>query len=115
MPTTVFGIKNCDTVKKARKWLEQNNHDYAFHDVRVDGLDKAEVARWVSQAGVDVVVNKRSSTWKQLSDADKENLSADTAVALLMANPTLIKRPVLTHNDSLLIGFKVDQYQSLLV
>ena len=114
MATTVYGIKNCDTVKKARKWLDDNGHNYTFHDVRADGLDKAEVARWVTAAGVDVVVNKRSTTWKQLDDDIKANLSATTAVDLLFTNPTLIKRPVLTHHDSLLVGFNAEQYQTVL-
>jgi|TARA_B110000902_G_scaffold266916_2_gene356882 Spx/MgsR family transcriptional regulator len=113
MPATVYGIKNCDTVKKARKWLEVNGSDYTFIDVREDGVDKAEVKRWLDLIGIDVVVNKRSTTWKQLSDEQKEGLSEQTALALLLANPTLIKRPVLTIDDSVLVGFKADQYHAI--
>ena len=113
MPATVYGIKNCDTVKKARKWLEVNGSDYTFIDVREDGVDTAEVKRWLDLIGIDVVVNKRSTTWKQLSDEQKEGLSEQTALALLLANPTLIKRPVLTIDDSVLVGFKADQYHAI--
>jgi arsenate reductase len=113
MPATVYGIKNCDTVKKARKWLEANGSDYTFVDVREDGVDKAEVKRWLDLAGLDVVVNKRSTSWKQLSDEQKEGLSEQTALGLLLANPTLIKRPVLTIDDSVFVGFKADQYQAI--
>jgi arsenate reductase len=113
MPATIYGIKNCDTVKKARKWLEANGSDYTFVDVREDGVDKAEVKRWLDVAGVDVVVNKRSTTWKQLSDTQKEGLNETTALDLLLANPTLVKRPVLTIDDSVFVGFKADQYQAI--
>ncbi|MFQ3324539.1 MAG: arsenate reductase [Pseudomonadales bacterium] len=113
MPATVYGIKNCDTVKKACKWLEANGSDYTFVDVREDGVDKTEVKRWLDLAGLDVVVNKRSTSWKQLSDEQKEGLSEQTALGLLLANPTLIKRPVLTIDDSVFVGFEADQYHAI--
>lgn len=113
MPATIYGIKNCDTVKKARKWLEVNGSDYVFVDVREDGVDKTEIQRWIDVAGIDVVVNKRSTTWKQLSDEQKEGLNETTALDLLLANPTLVKRPVLTIDDSVFIGFKADQYHAI--
>ena len=113
MPATIYGIKNCDTVKKARQWLAANGSDYAFVDVREDGVDKTEIQRWIDVAGIDVVVNKRSTTWKQLSDKQKEGLNEATALDLLLANPTLVKRPVLTIDDSVFIGFKADQYHAI--
>lgn len=111
MPMTLYGIKNCDTVKKARRWLEDNGQEFTFHDVRTDGLDKTEVKRWLREAGFEVVVNKRSTTWKQLDDVQKDGLSEANSLDLLLANPTLIKRPVLTINDTVLVGFKADQYK----
>jgi Spx/MgsR family transcriptional regulator len=111
MPITLYGIKNCDTVKKARRWLEDNGQEFTFHDVRTDGLDKIEVKRWLREAGFDVVVNKRSTTWKQLDDVQKDGLSEANSLDLLLANPTLIKRPVLTINNTVLVGFKADQYK----
>ena len=113
MPATLYGIKNCDTVKKARQWLETNGSDYTFVDVREDGVDKTEVQRWLDKAGLDVVVNKRSTTWKKLSDEQKDGLNEITALDLLLANPTLVKRPVLTIDDSVFVGFKADQYQAI--
>lgn len=113
MPITLYGIKNCDTVKKARRWLEDNGQEFTFHDVRTDGLDKTEVKRWLREAGFEVVVNKRSTTWKQLDDVQKDGLSEANSLDLLLANPTLIKRPVLTINNTVLVGFKADQYQAI--
>jgi Spx/MgsR family transcriptional regulator len=109
----LYGIKNCDTVKKARRWLEDNGQEFTFHDVRTDGLDKTEVKRWLREAGFEVVVNKRSTTWKQLDDVQKDGLSEANSLDLLLANPTLIKRPVLTINDTVLVGFKADQYKAI--
>ena len=113
MPITLYGIKNCDTVKKARRWLEDNGQEFTFHDVRTDGLDKTEVKHWLREAGFEVVVNKRSTTWKQLDDVPKDGLSEANSLDLLLANPTLIKRPVLTVNNTVLVGFKADQYQAI--
>lgn len=113
--TTLYGIKNCDTVKKARKWLEQNGQDYTFHDVRADGLDADMVGRWCDALGWEKVLNKRSTTWKQLSDSDKDTINEASAKALLLEHPTLIKRPVLEQNNNALeVGFKADRYAELL-
>lgn len=110
---TLYGIKNCDTVKKARRWLEDNNIDYQFHDFRQDGLDKKQLSGWVEQLGWETVLNKRSTTWRNLSDKEKEIQTNAQAVKLLAANPTLIKRPVLEKNKTLLIGFKEAEYKNL--
>ena len=109
----LYGIKNCDTVKKARKWLESNNKDYHFHDFREDGLDKNQVNTWLEQLGWEAVVNKRSTTWRNLSDKEKEISSNAQAARLLLANPTLIKRPVVEKGKTLIIGFKEAEYKKL--
>ncbi|ROS01052.1 arsenate reductase [Sinobacterium caligoides] len=108
--TTLFGIKNCDTVKKARKWLDAHDIDHQFHDVRSDGLESQQLQHWIDSVGYETLVNKRSTTWKQLPDSDKEQLCADSALTLMLANPTLIKRPVLELNDGVHVGFKDDLY-----
>ena len=110
---TLYGIKNCDTVKKARRWLESNEVEYQFHDFRQDGLDIKQLTAWVENLGWESVVNKRSTTWRNLSDEEKEISSNAKAVKLLAANPTLIKRPVVVKNKTLLIGFKEAEFQKL--
>ena len=110
---TLYGIKNCDTVKKARRWLDDHGLEYQFHDFRQDGLDKKQLTGWVETLGWEAVVNKRSTTWRNLSDKEKEISSNTQAVKLLAENPTLIKRPVCEKNKTLLIGFKETEYQKL--
>lgn len=112
MSLTLFGIKNCDTIKKARKWLETNAVDYQFHDYRVDGLDEARLDRWIEQADWKTLLNQRSTSWRQLDDATKQNINADSAKSLMLENPTLIKRPVLETEQSILVGFKETNYQA---
>lgn len=109
----LYGIKNCDTVKKARRWLEAHGVDYQFHDFRQDGLDKKQLGEWVEKLGWEVVVNKRSTTWRALSEQEKEIKTSAQAIKLLLANPTLIKRPVTQNNKTLLIGFKEDEFKKL--
>ena len=111
--TTLYGIKNCDTVRKARKWFESEGIDYTFHDFRADGLNKKDLSVWVKSVGWEVLLNKRSTTWKQLSDKDKETVDEGKAITLMLANPTLIKRPVLTVGKKVHIGFKPAEYKEL--
>ena len=111
---TLVGIKNCDSVKKAKKWLDANNIEYAYHDLRENGLDKTTLNTWIKELGWEVLLNKRSTTWKGLSDADKEDLDETKVTFLLLAYPTLIKRPVLITHSQLLVGFKEAEYQELL-
>jgi Spx/MgsR family transcriptional regulator len=119
MTIELYGIPNCDTVKKARKWLEANALDYAFHDYKKEGADAAHLADWIEQAGVATVLNKRGTTYRKLSDQDKARLEADqtgeAAVILLQENPSMIKRPVATHAGGILIGFKEDEWTAALV
>lgn len=105
---TVYGIKTCDTVRKALKWLDAQGVEHTYHDFRADGLDAATVGRWVDAKGWESVLNKRSTTWKQLSDADKGGLDASRAIALMVAHPTLVKRPVFEREGSILQGFSDD-------
>lgn len=111
--TTLYGIKNCDTVKKARQWLEHKNVSYHFHDVRNDGLDKKQVADWVAQLGWENVVNKRSTSWKELPPAQREAMAEASAIEAIIATPTLFKRPLLAHNGRYHVGFKPADYEKL--
>ena len=110
---TLYGIKNCDTVKKARRWLEDHGVNYQFHDFRQDGLDKKLLNTWIESLGWETLVNKRSTTWRNLSDKDKDITTKQHAVKLLLANPTLIKRPVVQHNKHLLVGFNEAEFKKL--
>ena len=114
---TVYGIPNCDTVKKAKKWLTDQGHEFQFHDFRKDGLSASQVKAWAATISMDILVNKRSTTWKQLSDAEKaafgEQNITEPAIELLTAHPTLIKRPVLEAGAEVHVGFKPDQYQNI--
>ena len=111
----LYGIKNCDSVKKARKWLEQNQIDYQFHDFRSDGLSEEQVIEWIDILGWEALVNKRSTTWKALDDSVKKSMNAKNATAAILASPTLIKRPLLAIKNQLNVGFKESDYQALLI
>ncbi|MFO6428489.1 Spx/MgsR family RNA polymerase-binding regulatory protein [Erythrobacter sp. W302b] len=111
----LYGIPNCDTVKKARVWLDAQGQEYTFHDYKKEGADPANVAAWIAAAGLDVVVNRKGTTFRALSDADKARAAdAATAPALLAANPSVIKRPIAEHAGGLLIGFKADEWAAAL-
>ena len=114
MTTTFYGIPNCDTVKKARVWLEGMGIAYAFHDYKKQGAEAAKIARWVEAAGWEKVLNRAGTTFKKLPDADKADLDAAKAVAMMAANPSCIKRPVLEHPGGLLVGFKPDEWEAAL-
>jgi len=111
---TLFGIANCDTVKKAQRWLTQHAVEYQFHDFRRDGLDTAVIQKWLKQVDWADLLNQRSRTWRELDVTQKENLSKGKAMKLMIDHPTLIKRPVIITKDVLIIGFNPDQYQSQL-
>lgn len=113
MTTTVFGISNCDSVKKARRWLEDAGVDYRFHDFRRDGLDGNQVEAWVERLGWETLINRRSSSWKALPEETRKSMNADNAVECVLATPTLIKRPLLEHRDQLEVGFRTDRYDAL--
>ncbi|RTR33328.1 ArsC family reductase [Shewanella atlantica] len=109
---TLFGIKNCDTVKKARKWIEANDLNIPFHDFRVDGLTKDQVAAWAAYLGWEKLFNKRSTSYRNLSDEDKSNIDETKAIELMLTHPTLIKRPVLVTNHKVMVGFKEAEYKA---
>ncbi|MBR9911022.1 MAG: ArsC family reductase [Gammaproteobacteria bacterium] len=111
--TRLYGISNCDTVKKARNWLDSHSVDYQYCDFRKDGLSRADVIEWVTQLGWETLVNKRSTTWKTLDDATRQQITDASVVDLILAHPTLIKRPLLARDDLLKVGFKPAEYQSL--
>ncbi len=110
----LYGIKNCDSVKKARLWLDKHAIAYQFHDYRVDGLSSEQLAVFIEQAGWESLLNKRSTSWRQLTDAQKTDLDASKAASLMLENLTLIKRPVLVNGEQLFIGFNTENYQTLL-
>ena len=111
--TTLFGISNCDTVKKARKWLDNNQHSYRFHDFRKDGIEAQQVRGWVAALGWETLINKRSTTWKALDEETKTALSDQSVIDVILANPTLIKRPLLELDGTVRVGFKETDYQQL--
>ena len=111
---TMYGIPNCDTVKKARVWLDQHGVNYAFHDYKKAGADRAKLEQWADEHGWETVLNRAGTTFKKLPDADKANLDRDKAVALMLAQPSMIKRPVLDLGDRRLVGFKPEAYTAAL-
>ncbi|MDG1165035.1 MAG: ArsC family reductase [Porticoccaceae bacterium] len=111
--TTLFGIKNCDTIKKARNWLRDQGIEFEFHDVRTDGINAETIEHWVDQAGWETVLNRRGTTWRKLDTSTQENTNRDNVIALLLEHPAMIKRPVLDVDGVITIGFKADLYQSI--
>lgn len=109
--TTIYGISNCDTVKKALKFLDGNALSYQFHDFRKDGIDPALVEQFLQKVDLNDLVNKRSTTYRNLSDEVKNNLSVDNVIPLLVEQPTLIKRPVLVLSNDTHVGFKEANYK----
>jgi arsenate reductase len=101
----MYGIKNCDTIKKARAWLDSRGTGYDFHDYKVAGIDAARLRGWVVELGWEKLLNRAGTTFRKLPDADKEGLDADKAVALMLAQPSMIRRPVLDLGDRRLLGF----------
>jgi arsenate reductase (glutaredoxin) len=107
---TMYGIKNCDTVKKARVWLAAKGVDYAFHDYKTLGIDAETLRGWVAALGWEVVLNRAGTTFRALPEADKADITPEKAVALMVAQPSMIKRPMLAGDNLLLAGFKPDVY-----
>jgi arsenate reductase len=110
MTITLYGIKNCDTVKKARTWLDAKGVAYAFHDYKAAGADAGKLTEWVAALGWETVLNRAGTTFRALSDADKTGIDAGKAVALMLAQPSMIKRPIVEGPGVLLAGFKPDIY-----
>jgi arsenate reductase len=106
----MYGIKNCDTIKKARTWLETQGVAYDFHDYKASGADAGKLREWVAEHGWETILNRSGTTFRALPEADKQGLDADKAVALMLANPSMIKRPVLDLGDRRIVGFKPEVY-----
>ena len=115
LPITIYGIKNCDTMKKARAFLEKKGIDYAFHDYKAAGIDEEKLLTWAKKAGWETLLNKAGTTFKKLPDKDKEGLTEAKAIKLMLAQPSMIKRPVLEiGGGKILVGFKPDDYAAAL-
>jgi arsenate reductase len=110
MTITIYGIKNCDTMKKARTWLDAKGVAYDFHDYKTAGIDKATLKRWSDELGWETLLNRAGTTFRKLPDADKDGLTETKAIALMLAQPSMIRRPVLDLGGKLLVGFKPDLY-----
>ena len=110
MSVTFYGIPNCDTVRKARDWLDAHDIAYTFHDYKQLGSDPVKLAAWVAAAGWETVLNRAGTTFRKLPEADRQGLDAHKAVALMAANPSCIKRPVVEHAGGLLVGFKPGEW-----
>jgi len=111
----MYGIPNCDTVRKAQKFLQANNIAFEFNDFKKQGLDLTTILKWLESQPIEVLVNKRSTSWKQLTEKQKEDLMSKKDLMPLTEMPTLIKRPVLETSKELLVGFKAEEYQNLTV
>jgi Spx/MgsR family transcriptional regulator len=109
-PVTIYGIKNCDTMKKARAWLEGHGITYAFHDYKAQGIARDRLAAWVKALGWEVLLNRAGTTFRKLPDEDQDGITEAKAIALMLAQPSMIKRPVLDIDGRLLVGFKPEQY-----
>ncbi len=110
MAITVFGIKNCDTMKKAFTWLDAHGIGYEFHDYKKSGVTKAQLTRWCRAAGWETVLNRAGTTFRKLPEADRRDLTQEKAIALMAANPSMIKRPVVEKGERIEIGFKPERY-----
>ncbi|WP_166038079.1 ArsC family reductase [Sphingosinicella sp. YJ22] len=112
MTATLYGIPNCDTVKKARVWLDARGIAYDFHDYKKAGIDEARLRSWVGELGWETVLNRAGTTFRKLPEADRQGLDADKAVALMLAQPSMIKRPMLDLDDRRIAGFKAEIYEA---
>jgi len=114
MSIAIYGIKNCDTMKKARVWLDKKGLAYDFHDYKTAGIERGRLEGWAKKAGWETLLNRAGTTFRKLPEGDKEGLTEAKAIALMIANPSMIKRPVLETGGKLLVGFKPDQYEEAL-
>lgn len=109
---TLYGIRSCDTMRKARKWLDEQGKSYDFHDYKSAGIDQARLEQWCNEHGWETLLNRAGTTFRRLDDASKADLEQTKAIALMLAQPSMIKRPVLDLGDRTLVGFKAELYQS---
>lgn len=111
--TTIFGIKNCDTMKRARAWLEAHGVTYEFHDYKTAGIDRATLEGWAKQTGWEALLNRSGMTFRKLTDSEREGMDQEKAMALMVARPSVIKRPVLVVKGKVTVGFKPEEYERL--
>ncbi|HEY7231693.1 MAG TPA: ArsC family reductase [Pseudolabrys sp.] len=115
MSVTIYGIRNCDTMKKARAWLDKHGVDYDFHDYKTAGVDRAQLERWAKKVGWETLLNRAGTTFRKLPEKDKNGVTATKAIALMLEQPSMIKRPVLAAGGGkLLVGFKPEEYAAAL-
>lgn len=110
---TLYGISNCDTIKKAKKWLEKNGVDFQFHDFRKDGLDKKQLTQWCNELNWEILLNKRGNTWRNLPDDVKNTVNKTKAIKMMLEQPAIIKRPVLDLGKERIIGFSDSTYKNI--
>ena len=111
MPVTIYGISNCDTMKKARAWLKAHGVDHVFHDYKTSGIERERLRNWAKALGWDVLLNRKGTTFRQLPEEEKSQLGERKAIGLMMASPSMIKRPVLENEGRLLVGFSPALYE----
>lgn len=114
MKPVMYGIKNCDTIKKARSWLEQRSVDYTFHDYKAEGIDRKSLEAWCAEHGWETILNRAGTTFRKLPEKDQARLDAGKAIALMLAQPSMIKRPILDTGKMRLVGFKPEIYGATL-
>ncbi|MDH5734560.1 MAG: ArsC family reductase [Gammaproteobacteria bacterium] len=112
---TLYGIPNCDTIKKARTWLDNQGIEYIFHNYKKLGITEKQLKQWIKQLGWETLLNKRGTTWRQLDESVRESVNETTAVQIMMANPSIIKRPVLDTNGKITAGFTEQDYKKILL
>ena len=112
MANVIYGIKNCDTMKKARAWLDKHKVAYSFHDYKASGIERKQLEGWCKRAGWETLLNRSGTTFRKLPDGDKEGLTQTRAIALMLAQPSMIKRPVLELGSKLVVGFNPDLYKA---
>lgn len=111
--TTLYGIRNCDTMRKARRWLDAHGAHYAFHDVRSDGLERSTLQAWIAALGWEPLLNRRGTTWRKLPETVRATISREAAEDIMLTHPASIKRPVLEHGGRLYLGFSAASYQAI--
>ena len=111
--TTLYGIKNCDTMKKARRWLDEHDVAYDFHDYKKEGIDEKTLKQWSKKVGWETLLNRRGTTWRKLPDKVKDNIEEKSAIKIMLEQPSIIKRPVLIKGSKYLVGFDDQEYSEL--
>lgn len=113
MTTTLYGIKNCDTIKKAKKWLEASDIDYQFHDFRADGIDRKLIDGWLKQIEWETLLNTRGTTWRKLPEDTREGINKAKAISIMLEQPAIVKRPILAVKNKFYVGFKEEEYKAI--